>query len=264
MSVARLLSALSLSLTGSVLGLAQARADVPVIDESILTGPCGEARVLDNCPACTCGMLTSTSSIQAQEASTIPLGIVVKLEGKRSDGVDYAAIHMLLGDDKKLKHVGRLAESYLDDGSDTFKQFDVIAFTQEFHMCPGMCDWNPVGLIHPLEVKITESKQDMTTFEESRAEQTLLVLCYAMADRPICYATPIAGEAKVQTIPGAPNDKVKVRSRDGFKRSWKLGFKGELKLGAVTGKLAKMLKQPKAVSVQVSDLPNFPDAEQLR
>lgn len=266
MSVVRMLT-LSLSLAGSVLGFSQARADLPELDEGLINGPCATARAQDECPSCTCQFITSTSSINADATSNIPIGLVMKLEGKRQGDVDYAAIHVVLGDKTKLAHIGRLAESfYTKDSEDTesFRQFEVTAMTQEYQMCPGLCDWNPVGLIHPFEVKMSHSATNITAFEETRTETTMVVMCFELSQRPVCYGVPVAAEVKQQTVPGSPFDKVKVKSRDGFKRSWKLGAKDELKLGAASGKLAKILKDPKAVAVPLRDLPNFPDAEQVR
>ncbi len=233
-------------------------ADVPVVDDAVLKAPCDEARTLDGCPTCTCKLRTSTSPYPGldERTSDIVIGAIVDVEGKRPDGEDYAAAHVLLGTSTKLEHLGRVAESFIVD-ENHFRQYDISAGRAEMQMCPGGCQFEAVGLIHPFEVKTSDmltKNLDDGTVEETVGEETRLVLCFEAAGGLTCASLPIAFEKRVHRPPMAPGMKDKVLSREGFKRSWKFGKAGDIALGKATGKLAPVLANPAAHKLSMMDL----------
>jgi|GEM_PF-1807682 len=244
-----------------------ALADVPVIDESILKVPCDEARTLDDCPTCKCQLRTSTSPLPGldERTSDIIFGIIIDVEGKRTDGTDYAAAHVLLGDSKKLTHLGRVADSRQIDDTH-FRQYDLTAMRAEMQMCPGGCTFEAVGLIHPFEVTTTDSISkplDDGTVELTSGTETRLVLCFEGAGGLTCASLPLAFEKRVSRPPMAPGMKDKTLSREGFKRTWKFGKAGDIVFGKATGKLAAVLANGTAHKLSMMDLYLDSDARPL-
>jgi len=193
------------------------------------------------------------------------IGAIIDVEGKRPDGVDYAAAHVVLGTITKLEHVGRVAESYISE-ENHFRQYDLVARPAAMQMCPGGCGFDAVGLIHPFEVTtsdiVTKNLEDGTV-EETIGDETRVVLCFEGAGGLTCASMPIALEVRVKRPQMAPGMKEKILSRKGFKRTWKLGKAGDIVFGKASGKLASVLAQPEAHKLSLMDLYRNKDTRPL-
>lgn len=241
-----------------------ALADVPDVDDAVLKEGCDAARALDRCPSCACKMRTSTSPYPGvdERTSDVVIGLVVDVEGKKADGLDFASAHVLLGTATKLTHVGRLATSH-QVTDDTFLQYDVQAGRADMHMCPGDCGYDAVGIVHPFEVTSTRSVSkplDDGTVEDDVVEEKRLVICYQGAAGPGCVSVPLAYEERVVRPPMVPGMKLKVLSRQGFARTWKFGKAGDVAFGKATGKLVTRLARAEAHKVPVVELGAQADA----
>lgn len=240
-------------------------ADVPDVSDAVLKEGCDAARALDGCPTCTCQMRTSTSPYPGvdERTSDLLIGLVVDVAGKRADGKEFASAHVLLGTSTKLTHVGRVATSEQVDDA-TFVQYDIQAGRADMHMCPGDCDFDAVGLVHPFEVTTTRSVSkplDDGTVEDDVTEETRLVVCFESASGPTCASVPLAFEARVVRPAMAPGMKTKVLSREGFKRTWKFGKAGDVAFGKATGKAVRRLANAAAHKVPVVELGAQGDAK---
>jgi len=243
--------ALALALT---LPSTAALADLPGdLSDAAIADACAAAKAQDACPTCKCGPRTSTSPVSGldERTSSYIYGVVLDVEGKAADGADFAAAHVALGGKDKLEHIGRLATSRLvAEGG--FVQYDIVAMSAVMQMCPGGCDYEAVGVVHPFEVTVTTTNTknlDDGTVEESVSEETRLVLCYEAAGGLTCASMPLRLEERVRHPAMAPGMKDKVLSRQGYKRSWKFGRDGDVAFGKAEGKLVKRLTRPEAHKV---------------
>jgi len=257
----------ALILSALVLSPVSAFADVPDIDDATLKPACDSARAMEQCPSCTCQMRTSTLGVAGldERTSDLLIGLVVDVAGKRADGTDFSAAHVLLGTTSKLTRVARLATSQLD-GDNVFRQYDVTAGRAEMTMCPGDCDFQAVGVVHPFEVKTTVSVSrplDDGTLEDKVTEETRLVVCFEGEGGLMCASSPLALEERVERPSMAPGMKHKVLSREGYKRTWKFGRSGDVAFGKATGKLASRLTSAAAHKVAVVDLDKQADGKRL-
>lgn len=238
-----------------------ALADLPDIPDSAFAEACDAARAVDACPSCKCAMRTSTSPHPAGETSNVPLGVVLELTATLEEGVTYSAIHVAIGGREKLEHVGRLAQGRT--GTPYATSYDVVALQQGFQMCPGGCDFEAMGIIHPFEVKTMEDGFDVDEGAALYSERTVLALCFEGPGGTTCAAMPIAAEERRDPVSMAPGHKPKPASKAGFKRTWKLGKAGDVVFGAAKGKLAQRVAEAKGFKVGLMDLANHPDAVQL-
>lgn len=247
----------------SVLASSTALADVPDLAESVLTEPCAAARALDECPDCKCELQTQTSPIGVDErSSSVPLGVILRVSGTKASGEEYAAAHVAMGTTTKLEHIGRVADTS-SVGPVSSRTFDVVGHTQEMQMCPGGCEYEAVGLIHPFVVTTTQVGYDMESPQETVDEETRLVLCFEGAGGVTCASMPLAKEHRV-TMPGAtPEARRKVVSREGYERSWKFGKAGDIAFGKASGKLAKELARPGAYKISMMELHSVEDTRPI-
>ncbi len=244
-----------------------ARADVPVLDDEVLDALCSAAVSSEpSCENCSCTMRTSTTPVSGldERTSGLLIGLVLDVAGKRDDGSEFSAAHIALGTTKEMTRVGRLATSRQD--GDKFTQYDILALPAVMDMCPGMCDWEAVGVIHPLEVTTTETVTKVledATHEETVREETRLVLCFQGPGGISCGSTPLKLEERVVRPAMAPGMKTKVLSKAGYARTWKWGKLGDIAFGKVTGKLASRLSDASARKVKIMDIFPEPDGRNL-
>lgn len=241
-----------------------AHADTPVVDDKVLAAPCAAAKALDECPACKCELETQTSPYPGldESASSILVGAVLRVSGEKDGGDSYQASHVLLGTTTKLEHVGRLAETS-QIGPVAATTYTVEGANQAFQMCPGGCDFEAVGLIHPFIVTTVTTSFDMESPAETANEEKHLVLCFDGLGGLMCNALPIARELR-KSLPGSSESAPrKVTSREGYTRTWKFGAAGDLVLGKATGKLAKNLGRPEAHNVPIVMIGAEPGAKPL-
>lgn len=233
-----------------------AHADLPDIPDAAFKDACDEARALDACPDCACAMLTSTSD-HPDVASSVPLGVILEVRGEL-DGLPYSAIHVALGDKDKLEHLGRIAEAR--QGGPSTTSYDVTALSQAFQTAPEGSIIEAVGLIHPFEVTRIEEGFDPDAGATERTVSTDLLLCFEGLGGNMCAGSPIASEVTMTPLPDAPGKRAKRPTREGFKRTWKLGKDGDVVFGAAKGKRAKALQAPKAYKISLVELAGHPDA----
>lgn len=244
---------------------AVAHADIPEVDARVLAVPCAAAKALDGCPTCTCRLRTQSSPDTgiAPALLTTPIAALIDVEGTRADGA-YAAVHVIMGNGERLEHVGRLAESRQVNAAAgaMYVQLAVTSGRQVFQTC-ARCEHPAVGLVHPFELTTTLSTMDGTTFQERVVEETRAVVCFDQDARPVCATIAVRFEERLTEPAMAPGMRTKVLSRAGFQRTWKLGARGDLVLGAASGKLATRLTQPKAQSIPLTLLASHPEATLL-
>lgn len=244
-----------------VLAAGAARADIPDIPDSALEAACAAAKDVDGCPACSCQMITSTMAHKQAATSAVPLGVVLQVAGTTPDGNEYKAIHAAIGTREALDHVGRLAENR--GGRVGSTEFEVEALQQGYQGCPDGCEFVAMGLIHPFEVTIRDFALADSGDADIKTTTRILALCYEAMGGNTCSAMPIARESIKTYMEMAPGHKVPKPEKESWKRTWKLGKRGDLELGKATGNGASKLSEPTAFKISVFDIPGHADAVQL-
>jgi len=245
----------------TLLATGDARADIPDIAASAYEAACSAAKEVDECPACACRMITSTMSRKETAASSVPLGVVLEVVGATPDGNEYRALHAAIGSREALDHLGRLAENR--GGRVGSTEIEVDALAQGYQGCPGGCEFEAMGLIHPFVVTTTDFAIAPSADADIKLKRSTLVLCYEAMGGNTCSAMPIAFDETLTYMEMAPGHKVPPPVRASWKRTWKLGKKGDLELGKATGSATSRLSEPKAFKISLIEIPTHPDAVQL-
>jgi len=245
----------SLLLLGSASPVLAAEPESP---EQALTESCIAARALDGCPACKCTLRGAMLRFPGTEAGSKPrlIGGVIDIVGRRTDGTDTDAAHIVLCKDMKLTHFGRLVAG----------AYESIGLAGALEACPQVDDRDTDGVVLPFEVKSREHTTktiDNGTLEATVIERTELVHCHRGQGGLGCTVVPIAMVKRIELIKD-PNAQPIVGTTEGYSRSWKLDKKsGFISFGKATGKLAKALSRTGAFRVSLDELSGEEDSRRI-